>query len=89
MRPWGEIGVKASLPDVIPYVLRHSSIVRGIRANLPTRLVAAIHDTSIAMIERHNARYLAGGVDTLAAQAIVPLAVAKDPPSLQSLKPTD
>ena len=74
VRPWGDIRAKAGLPDVIPYALRHSSIVRGIRANLPTRLVAAIHDTSIAMIERHYARYIADGLDTLAAQAIIPLA---------------
>lgn len=74
VRPWGEIRVKAGLPDVIPYALRHSSIVRGIRANLPTRLVAAIHDTSIAMIERHYARYIADGLDTLAARAVIPLA---------------
>lgn len=80
VRPWGEIRTKVGLPDVIPYALRHSSIVRGIRANLPTRLVAAIHDTSIAMIERHYARYIADGLDTLAAQAIIPLAADGNPP---------
>ena len=74
VRPWGQIRTKVGLPDVVPYAFRHSSIVRGIRANLPTRLVAAIHDTSIAMIERHYARYIADGLDTLAAQAIIPLA---------------
>lgn len=74
VRPWGDIRAKAGLPDVIPYALRHSSIVRDIRANLPTRLVAAIHDTSIAMIERRYARYIADGLDTLAAQTIIPLA---------------
>lgn len=79
VRPWGEIRTKVGLPDVIPYALRHSSIVRGIRANLPTRLVAAIHDTSIAMIERHYARYIADGLDTLAAQAIIPLAADDNP----------
>ncbi|AIT81769.1 tyrosine-type recombinase/integrase [Novosphingobium pentaromativorans] len=78
VRPWGDIRIRAGLPDVIPYALRHSSIVRGIRANLPTRLVAAIHDTSIAMIERHYARYIADGLDTLAAQAIIPLAAGGD-----------
>lgn len=80
VRPWGDIRNKAGLPDVIPYALRHSSIVRGIRANLPTRLVAAIHDTSIVMIERHYARHIADGLDTLAAQAIIPLAACVDPP---------
>jgi integrase len=73
VRPWGEIRKRTGLPDVVPYALRHSSIVRGIRANLPLRLVAALHDTSVVMIERHYARYIAGGLDALAAQAVVPL----------------
>lgn len=58
---------------VIPYALRHSSIVRGIRAGLPVRLVAALHDTSVAMIERHYGRWIADGLDDLAAAAVVPL----------------
>ncbi len=72
-RPWAEIRAEAGLPEAIPYSLRHSSIVRGIRANLPIRLVAAMHDTSIAMIERHYGRYIADGLDELAARAVVPL----------------
>lgn len=72
-RPWDEIRTKAKLPDVIPYSLRHTSIVRGIRANLPIRLVAALHDTSVQMIERHYARWIADGLEDLAAKAIVPL----------------
>ncbi|TIT52064.1 MAG: hypothetical protein E5W72_10045, partial [Mesorhizobium sp.] len=55
-RPWLEIVTRAGLPsDVVPYALRHSSIVRQLRAGLPVRLVAALHDTSTAMIERHYA----------------------------------
>ena len=43
----------AGLPkDLIPYSLRHSSIVRGLSAGLPVRVVAALHDTSVAMIEQ-------------------------------------
>jgi hypothetical protein len=61
------------MPGIISYALRHSSIVRGIRANLPIRLVASLHDTSVAMIERHYARYIADGLDELAARAVVPL----------------
>jgi hypothetical protein len=30
---------------------------------LPTRLVAAIHDTSVAMIERHYSRWITEGLD--------------------------
>lgn len=72
-KPWDLIRAEAELPGVIPYALRHSAIVRGIRANLPIRLVAAIHDTSTAMIERHYSRWIASGLDELARAAIVPL----------------
>jgi integrase len=81
VRPWGIIRERVGLPDVVPYAFRHSSIVRAIRANLPLRLVAALHDTSVAMIERHYARYIADGLDGLAARAIVPLVTAPDAPS--------
>ena len=54
--PWAAILAKAELAsDLVPYALRHSSIVRGLRAGLPIRLVAALHDASSAMIERHYA----------------------------------
>ena len=52
---------------VVPYALRHTSIVRGIRSNLPVRLVAASHDTAVSMIEAHYAevdRLRSGGTDT-------------------------
>lgn len=73
LRPWHEIRAKCGLPDAIPYSLRHSSIVRGLRANLPIRLVAALHDTSAIMIERHYGRWIADGLEELAARAVVPL----------------
>lgn len=73
IRPWALIRISAGLSDVIPYALRHSSIVRGLRANLPIRLVAALHDTSVTMIERHYGRYIADGLDELAARSVVPL----------------
>ncbi|MER9533014.1 tyrosine-type recombinase/integrase [Mesorhizobium sp. M0309] len=72
-RPWQAIRDCAGLPDVIPYALRHSSIVKGIRANLPIRLVAALHDTSTAMIERHYSKWITSGLEDLARSAIVPL----------------
>lgn len=72
-RFWKKVVEKAGLPDVVPYALRHSSIVRGIRVGLPIRLVAALHDTSVAMIERHYSRWITEGLDELAAKAIVPL----------------
>lgn len=73
-RPWSKIIAKAELPaDIVPYALRHSSIVRGLGAGLPVRLVAALHDTSSAMIEKHYAAYIVDAMDELAARAIVPL----------------
>ena len=50
-----------------------SMIVRGLRAGLPIRLVAALHDTSVAMIERHYSRWITEGLDELVARAVVPL----------------
>ncbi|MBU3078853.1 tyrosine-type recombinase/integrase [Sphingomonas quercus] len=72
-RWWAEIVKAAGCPGVIPYALRHSSIVRAIRNGLPIRLVAALHDTSVAMIEKHYARWITESLDELAAQAVVPL----------------
>jgi integrase len=74
-RPWAKIVKRAGLSaTVVPYALRHSSIVRGLRASLPVRLVAALHDTSIVQIERHYAVYISDALDELAARAVVPLA---------------
>lgn len=73
-RPWAKIIARAGLSsDTVPYALRHSSIVRGLRAGLPTRLVAALHDTSSTMIERHYSRYIVDALDELSARAIIPL----------------
>lgn len=71
VRAWSVIRARVGMPDIVPYALRHSSIVRGIRANLPIRLVAELHDTSVAMIERHYGRYIASGFHELAARAVV------------------
>ena len=76
-RPWAAIVARAGLdPRTIPYALRHSSIVRGLRAGLPVRLVAALHDTSSTMIERHYAAFIVDAMDELAARAVVPLTTA-------------
>jgi integrase len=78
IRPWGAMRERAALADVIPYALRHSSIVRGLRAGLPIRLVAALHDSSVVMIERHYARWITDGLEDLARAALVPLVPAED-----------
>jgi len=61
------------MPHVIPYALRHSSIVRGLRKNLPIQHVAKLHNTSVNMIERHYAKYIATALEELARAAVVPL----------------
>lgn len=73
-RSWNQVVKEAGLPAAtIPYALRHSSIVRGLRMGLPIRLVAALHDTSVVMIERHYSRWIVDGLDDLVARAVVPL----------------
>jgi integrase len=76
-RPWHDIRERAKIPDVIPYALRHSSIVRGIRV-LPIRLVAALHDTSVPMIERHYGKWIVDGLEELAARAVIPLVPVRE-----------
>jgi integrase len=76
-RLWAAIVERAALvKGTVPYSLRHSSIVRGLRAGLPVRLVAALHDTSSAMIEKHYAAFVVDAMDELAARAVVPLTTA-------------
>lgn len=73
-QPWKAIIEQAEMPaDTVPYCYRHSSIVRGLRAALPVKLVASLHDTSAAMIEKHYAAFIVDAMDDLAARAVVPL----------------
>lgn len=72
-RPWHAIRERARLPEVIPYALRHSSIVRGLRNRLPIQHVAKLHNTSVKMIERHYAKYISTALEDLARAAVVPL----------------
>jgi integrase len=51
--------------------LRHSSIVRQLVANTPIRVVAAMHDTSVKMIERTYSRHIAEHTDALARRALL------------------
>lgn len=51
-------------PSVVTaYALRHSSITRRLLQNVPAQLVAALHDTSLAMLQRHYAKYIAEHAD--------------------------
>lgn len=76
-RPWAETVKAAGLPeDLVAYCLRHSSIVRGLRAGLPVSLVAKAHDTSAGMIESHYAAFIVGASEDLLRRAMVPMAGA-------------
>jgi integrase len=62
-------------PDQVTlYALRHSSIVRQLIGNIPIRVVAALHDTSVSQIERNYSRYIAEHSDALARRALLDLA---------------
>ena len=46
-------------PDTVTlYALRHSSIVRMLLKNIPIRLIAALHNTSVGQIERNYSRHI-------------------------------
>jgi hypothetical protein len=58
-RPFEKARTLAGLPaDVTIYWLRHSSVVRALLKNVPVKIVADWHDTSVAMIEKHYGRYV-------------------------------
>lgn len=60
----GKVG-RYPIEEVTMYALRHTSIVRQLVANVPIRVVAAQHDTSVAMIEKHYSAYIADHADSL------------------------
>ncbi len=63
----------AELDDVTIYALRHSSIVRMLLVGSPARVVAAHHDTSLAMLEKTYSRFIADHADTLARRGLLDL----------------
>ncbi|ACK52028.1 integrase family protein [Methylocella silvestris BL2] len=76
-RLWGAAIKSAGLPaGTVMYALRHTSIVHGLSCGLPVRLVAALHDTSTAMIEKHYAAYIVDATEELARRAVMTLAPA-------------
>ena len=72
-RPFREAATAAGLdPDrITPYALRHSSIIRQLQRNVPIRLVASAHDTSVAMIERTYSAYIAHHGDEIVRAALL------------------
>jgi integrase len=57
--------------DVTMYALRHSSIVRMLLQNVPIRLVASLHNTSVAMVEKHYSRYIVEHSDEISRKALL------------------
>jgi integrase len=73
-RPWRKTMALADAPaGTIMYALRHTSIVRGLRAGLPVRLVAALHDTSSEMIEAHYSAYIVDATEELSRRNVLAL----------------
>jgi integrase len=72
-RGWRKALKAAGVSHVEAYALRHSSIVRQLREGLPVRVVAGLHDTSTAMIERHYSAHILDMADELARRAITTL----------------
>ncbi len=67
-------------PEVTPYALRHSSIARQLLKGVPVRVVAAHHDTSVAMIEKNYSRYILGDpTDALTRATLLDLGTAPSP----------
>jgi integrase len=61
-------GIKGTI-----YALRHSSIIRALLANVPARVVAATHDTSIVMLERTYSASIADHADKIARRGLLNL----------------
>ena len=57
--------------EVTMYCLRHSSIVRMLLRNVPIRLVASLHNTSVAMIEKHYSKYITEHSDDVSRHALL------------------
>jgi integrase len=72
-RPFARAAVGAGLDpgEVTLYALRHSSIVRELLANVPVRVVATKHDTSVAMIESTYSKFIADHADALSRRALL------------------
>jgi hypothetical protein len=69
--------------EVTAYALRHSSIVRQLLANVPIRVVAVNHDTSVAMIEKTYSKHIGDHADAVTRPALLDLS----PPASANVVP--
>jgi integrase len=64
-------GVTFNNPSkVTMYALRHTAITRQLLAGVPTRIVAALHDTSVTMLERNYSRFIGDYADDIVRAAL-------------------
>jgi integrase len=69
-RLYRQAAARAGITGTV-YALRHSSIIRALLANVPARVVAATHDTSITMLERTYSAHIADHADALARRGLL------------------
>ena len=67
--------------------MRHSSIVRQLLVGVPTRVVAAHHDTSIVMLERTYSKFIGEHSDALTRRALLDLGRERQRGQCCALKP--
>lgn len=59
-------------PDAVTiYAFRHTAIVRELMDGVPIRVVAAAHDTSVRMIEKHYSAHITDHSDELSRSALL------------------
>jgi integrase len=76
-------------PAITQYSLRHSSIVRALLANVVTRVVASLHDTSVAMIEKTYSKHIVGDPsDAMVRRALLDLGEPAPADNVVTLSPT-
>jgi integrase len=62
---------RAGIAGTTMYALRHSSIIRSLLLNVPARVVAAQHDTSLRMLERTYSAFITDHADAVARAALL------------------
>ena len=72
-------GTSTAWDEITIYALRHSSIVRALLASVPLRVVADLHDTSAAMVEKNYSRFIADHADTVARRGLLDTAAPGQP----------
>jgi integrase len=71
MKSYRDAAARAGIVGTTITSLRHSSITRQLLANVPIRIVASGHDTSVAMIEKTYSKYISDHADTIVRAAML------------------